>query len=81
LVRISKDVKSGVVYMSAKKKTVRRPKVLMGWTRIADFLDCSVATAKRKELEGLPIVRVGGAVCCLPEDVATWRKGRGRAKK
>jgi hypothetical protein len=53
----------------------------MGWTRIADFLDCSVATAKRKELEGLPIVRVGGAVCCLPEDVATWRKGRGRAKK
>lgn len=69
--------------MSAKKKKkrVRRPKVLMGWTRIADFLDCSVATAKRKEREGLPIVRVGGAVCCLPEDVATWRKGRGRAKK
>jgi hypothetical protein len=67
--------------MSAKKKSARRPKVLMGWTRIADYLDCSVATAKRKEREGLPIVRVGGAVCCLPEDVITWRKGRRRTGK
>ncbi|HUV87390.1 MAG TPA: hypothetical protein VMX79_09785 [bacterium] len=67
--------------MSTKKKTVRRPKVLMGWTRIADFLECSVATAKRKEREGLPIVRVGGAVCCFPEDVVAWRKGRRRARK
>lgn len=67
--------------MSARKKNVRRPKVLMGWTRIADYLDCSVATAKRKEREGLPIVRVGGAVCCLPEEIVAWRKGRGRARK
>jgi hypothetical protein len=67
--------------MSAGKKSVRKPKVLMGWTRIADYLECSVATAKRKESEGLPIVRVGGAVCCLPEDVATWRKRRRRVKK
>lgn len=65
----------------AKKKSVRRPKVLMGWTRIADFLDCSVATAKRKEDEGLPIVRVGGAVCCLPEEVVAWRKRRRRFGK
>lgn len=65
----------------AKKKSVRRPKVLMGWTRIADFLDCSVATAKRKEREGLPVVRVGGAVCCFPEDVSAWRKGSRRAGK
>jgi hypothetical protein len=67
--------------MSAKKRKLQRPKVLMGWARIADFLDCSVATAKRKEHDGLPVIRVGGAVCCLPEDVVTWRKGRRRNKK
>lgn len=64
-----------------KKKSTRRPKILMGWIRIADFLDCSVATAKRKEQEGLPIVRVGGAVCCFPEDAVAWRKGRRRPSK
>jgi hypothetical protein len=46
-----------------KKPKTRRHKVLMGWTRIADFLKCSVATAKRREREGLPVVRVGGVVC------------------
>ncbi|MEE9456418.1 MAG: hypothetical protein V3W11_04625 [bacterium] len=69
------------MYLAAKKKSTRRPKVLMGWMRIADFLDCSVATAKRKEQEGLPIVRVGGAVCCFPEDVVTWRTRRRRPRK
>jgi hypothetical protein len=64
-----------------KKKTVRRPKILVGWTSIADFLNCSVATAKRKEEEGLPVTRVGGAVCGLPEDLAAWQKRRRRVVK
>lgn len=65
----------------AKKKTVRRPKILVGWASIADFLNCSVATAKRKEEEGLPVTRVGGAVCGLPEDLAAWKKRRRRVVK
>jgi hypothetical protein len=65
----------------AKKRTVRRPKVLVGWKRIANFLDCSVATAKRKEGEGLPVTRVGGAVCGFPEDLAAWQKRRRRVVK
>jgi hypothetical protein len=64
-----------------KKRSTRRPKVLMGWARIADFMECSVATAKRKEREGLPVVRVGGVVCCLPEEVNAWLKRRGRRRK
>jgi hypothetical protein len=63
-----------------KKPKTRRHKVLMGWTRIADFLKCSVATAKRREREGLPVVRVGGVVCSLPEDINAWLKGRGRRR-
>ena len=62
-------------------RSARRPKVIMGWTRIAEFLGCSVATAKRREREGLPVVRVGGVVCALPEDVVFWLKGRGRRRR
>jgi hypothetical protein len=65
----------------AKKKTVPRPKILVGWKSIANFLNCSVATAKRKEEEGLPVTRVGGAVCGLPEDLAAWQKRRRRGGK
>lgn len=61
--------------------STRRPKIIMGWARIAKFLDCSVATAKRREREGLPIVRVGGVVCALPEDVDSWLKSRGRKRR
>jgi len=61
-----------------KKRSARRPKVIMGWTRIAEFLGCSVATAKRREREGLPVVRVGGVVCALPEDIDAWLKSRSR---
>jgi len=63
------------------RRSARRPKVIMGWTRIAELLGCSVATAKRREREGLPVVRVGGVVCALPEDVAIWLKGRGRRRR
>lgn len=63
------------------RRSARRPKVIMGWTRIADFLGCSVATAKRREREGLPVVRVGGVVCALPEDVDIWLKGQGRRRR
>jgi hypothetical protein len=65
----------------ATKRNPRRPKILMGWTRIAAFLDCSVATAKRREREGLPVVRVGGVVCALPEDIDVWMARRGRRGK
>jgi hypothetical protein len=51
---------------------------LMGWARIAGFLGCSVATAKRRAREGLPIVRVGGVVCALPDDIDVWLERRGR---
>ena len=61
--------------------STRRPKVIMGWVRIAKFLGCSVATAKRREREGLPIARVGGVVCALPEDVDRWLKSRGRKRR
>jgi hypothetical protein len=53
----------------------------MGWARIAKFLGCSVATAKRREREGLSIARVGGVVCALPEDVDRWFKDRGRKRR
>ena len=61
-----------------KRGSTRRPKVIMGWVRIARFLGCSVATAKRREREGLPIARVGGVVCALPEDVDRWQRSRDR---
>ena len=48
----------------------------MGWTSIAAYLGCSVATAKRKEEEGLPVTRVGGAVCALSEDLDAWAEPR-----
>ncbi len=65
-----------------KRKRPRKPRLVVGWTRIAAYLDCSVATAKRREAEGMPLVRVGGAVCALTDDVETWfkvknAKGRG----
>lgn len=57
--------------MSGREKK-RQGKVIVGWERIADYLSCSVATAKRRQREGLPIVRVGGAVCALSEDLDAW---------
>jgi hypothetical protein len=63
--------------VKVKKRTL---KLLVGWTRIAKYLQCSVATAKRREREGLPVVRVGGAVCALPEDVDVWLGKRGKKK-
>ncbi len=64
-----------------KKAKKRKGKVLVGWTNIATYLCCSVATAKRREEEGLPVSRVGGAVCALSEDLDAWavkgvKKGR-----
>jgi len=57
-----------------KRKKPRKPRLLVGWTRIAAYLECSVATAKRREAEGMPLVRVGGAVCALTDDVEIWLK-------
>jgi len=68
----------------ARSRRARRPKLLVGWARIAAYLQCAVATAKRREREGLPVVRVGGAVCAFPEEVDTWARrwrARGLRKK
>lgn len=59
-----------------KRKRPRKPRLLVGWNRIAAYLECSVATAKRRETEGMPLVRVGGAVCALADEVEVWLKSK-----
>jgi PAS domain S-box-containing protein len=53
----------------------RRAEVLVGWKEIAAYLGCSVATAARRERDGLPIFRSGGQVRAFPGDIDKWLKG------
>jgi PAS domain S-box-containing protein len=55
--------------------TPRRADVLVGWKEIAAYLGCSVATAARRERDGLPVFRSGGQVRAFPGDVDKWLKG------
>jgi phage terminase Nu1 subunit (DNA packaging protein) len=61
----------------AKKLPRGKAPLLVGWDKIAAHLDCSVATAKRWENDGLPVVRVGGAVVVVTDDLKAWLKRRG----
>jgi len=60
----------------AKKAKPRKGKLLVGWETIAAYMRCSVATAKRREEEGLPVARVGGAVCALSDELDGWVAAR-----
>jgi PAS domain S-box-containing protein len=53
----------------------RRAEVLVGWKEIAAYLGCSVATAARRERDGLPVFRSGGQVRAFPGDIDKWLKG------
>lgn len=67
-----------------KKRKSRKKRLLVGWDGIAAYLGCSVATAKRRENEGLPVARVGGTVCALSEEIDAWiaaKGGRGKARR
>jgi len=53
----------------------RRADTLGGWKEIAAYLGCSVATAARRERDGLPVFRSGGQVRAFPGDLDKWLKG------
>jgi PAS domain S-box-containing protein len=53
----------------------RRADVLVGWKEIAAYLGSSVATAARRERDGLPVFRSGGQVRAFPGDIDKWLKG------
>jgi PAS domain S-box-containing protein len=52
----------------------KRANVLTGWKEIAEYLGCSVATAARREKQGLPVFHSGGQICAFPEDIIKWFK-------
>lgn len=54
--------------------TPRRADVLVGWKEIAAYLGCSVATAARRERDGLPVFRSGGQIRAFPGDLDKWLK-------
>ncbi|MCP4231309.1 MAG: PAS domain S-box protein [bacterium] len=49
--------------------------LLVGWKEVADYLGCSVATAARREPDGLPVFRSGGQVRAFTDDIDRWLKG------
>jgi len=49
--------------------------ILLGWKEVADYLGCSVATAARREADGLPVFRSGGQVRAFEADIDKWLKG------
>lgn len=52
----------------------KRANILTGWKEIAEYLGCSVATAARREKQGLPVFHSGGQICAFPEDIIKWFK-------
>jgi PAS domain S-box-containing protein len=54
---------------------LKRADILIGWKEIAEYLGCSVATAIRRERDGLPVFRSGGQVRAFHADIDKWLKG------
>ncbi len=54
---------------------MEKDKILLGWKEVADYLGCSVATAARREKDGLPVFRSGGQVRAFEDDIDNWLKG------
>jgi PAS domain S-box-containing protein len=54
---------------------LKRADILIGWKEIAEYLGCSVATAIRRERDGLPVFRSGGQVRAFHSDIDKWLKG------
>ncbi|UCE26940.1 MAG: PAS domain S-box protein [Candidatus Coatesbacteria bacterium] len=54
---------------------LKRADILNGWKEISGYLGCSVATAIRRERDGLPVFRSGGQVRAFNADIDKWLKG------
>jgi PAS domain S-box-containing protein len=52
-----------------------KDRILLGWKEVADYLGCSVATAARREKDGLPVFRTGGQLRAFEDDIDNWLKG------
>jgi len=46
--------------------------LLIGWNKIAAYLNCSVSSARRRAKEGLPTFRVGGSVRAYAAEIDRW---------
>ncbi|UCH79210.1 MAG: PAS domain S-box protein [Candidatus Coatesbacteria bacterium] len=47
-------------------------KILIGWKKIAAYLNCSPSSARRLVDDGLPIYRVGGSVRADADEIDRW---------
>lgn len=52
-----------------------KDRILLGWKEVAYYLGCSVATAARREKDGLPVFRTGGQLRAFEDDIDNWLKG------
>jgi hypothetical protein len=55
----------------------RHAQILLGWNEIAQYLRCSLRTAKKYHYEGqMPLIRgIGFQVRALPEQLDAWLVG------
>ena len=55
----------------------RHSQILLGWNEIAQYLRCSLRTAKKYHYEGqMPLIRgIGFQVRALPEQLDAWLVG------